>query len=157
MTVVPRRLVGLAAGGAVATLVDRFGRRRPPGGPDRWARRNHRGQSVTLWGGPSVAAGSLVGVAISPGLPARVRCAALVAGAAGAVLGGYDDLAGTPLPKDCAGTWARSPTVSSPPVGRSWSASARPDSLPEPLRARALTALARAWSPDCSSPARPTW
>lgn len=103
MTVVPRRLVGLAAGGAVATLVDRFGRRRPPGGPDRWARRNHRGQSVTLWGGPSVAAGSLVGVAISPGLPARVRCAALVAGAAGAVLGGYDDLAGTPAAKGLRG------------------------------------------------------
>ena len=94
MTVVPDRLIGSCVAAATSTAAYRLGRRNPPGGAARWTRTNHRGESLTLLGGPSVAVGSLVGTAIAPGLPTRLRCAALLAGGTAAVLGAYDDLAG---------------------------------------------------------------
>lgn len=62
--------------------------RRAVGGHDRWRRRNFRDREVVLSGGPAVAAGVLVAVAVPP-LPAAV-----IAGASAAVLGLYDDLYG---------------------------------------------------------------
>jgi len=88
------RTVASVVAAGTAWVVYRGGARRPPGGVARWTRRNHRGESVTLWGGPSVAAGSLAGLAVQPGLPGRVRFAGLLVGATAATLGCYDDLAG---------------------------------------------------------------
>jgi UDP-N-acetylmuramyl pentapeptide phosphotransferase/UDP-N-acetylglucosamine-1-phosphate transferase len=84
----------LAAGGAGAWAAYRTLRRRPPGGEALWARKNHRGEPVTLLEGPAtaLAAGA---AALAPGVPPRLRVAGgLVALGAGA-LGGYDDLAGS--------------------------------------------------------------
>ncbi|MGZ4470314.1 MAG: hypothetical protein ACXVXB_17645, partial [Nocardioidaceae bacterium] len=57
-----RRAAGLlarsaAAGAAATALAGVALRRRPPGGPHRWARVNHRGEPVSLLEGPAVAAG----------------------------------------------------------------------------------------------------
>lgn len=60
---------------------------------DRWQRTNHRGESVTLLEGPAVGVGALAGVVMTPGIPGRVRGAALVAGAAATAFGALDDLA----------------------------------------------------------------
>jgi UDP-GlcNAc:undecaprenyl-phosphate/decaprenyl-phosphate GlcNAc-1-phosphate transferase len=94
MTTVLRRVVALEVGSVVAAATFRAGATRPPGGAQRWARRNHRGEPVTLWGGVAVDVGSLAVVAAMPGLPGRVRTAALLAGTTAGVLGGYDDVAG---------------------------------------------------------------
>ena len=87
-------LTGLVAAGtaraAYALLTAR-----PPGGEKTWARTNHRGEPVTLLEGPAVAAGAVVAAAIAPGVPARARAAAALAGAGTCALGGYDDLAGS--------------------------------------------------------------
>ncbi|MFI7453429.1 hypothetical protein ACIBQX_38480 [Nonomuraea sp. NPDC049714] len=61
----------------------------------RWARKNHRGEPITLLEGPAFVAGSGVAAALAPGLPPRVRLAALLAGAGSGALGAYDDLYGT--------------------------------------------------------------
>jgi UDP-GlcNAc:undecaprenyl-phosphate GlcNAc-1-phosphate transferase len=66
----------------------------PPGGPERWARTNHRGEPVTLLEGPAYAAGAIAGVLIGTRADARTRVAAALAVASAAGLGGYDDLAG---------------------------------------------------------------
>jgi UDP-N-acetylmuramyl pentapeptide phosphotransferase/UDP-N-acetylglucosamine-1-phosphate transferase len=62
---------------------------RPPGGLERWTRKNHAGRPVTLLEGPAYAvaavAGALVGGA---GAPAAVACLG------GAAVGALDDLAG---------------------------------------------------------------
>jgi hypothetical protein len=70
-------------------------RRRPPGGERTWSRTNHRGEPVTLLEGPAVAAGGIAGALAAPGLAGRERAALVLAGAAAAVLGSYDDLAGS--------------------------------------------------------------
>jgi hypothetical protein len=57
-------------------------------------RANHRGEPITLWAGPAVGAGAVIGGLLTPGVPARMRAAAAVAGTTAALLGGYDDLAG---------------------------------------------------------------
>ena len=85
-----------ALGGALATAGTGWVlRRRPPLGRQAWARTNHRGEPVTLLAGPAVAVGATVAAALTPGVPARVRLAALVAGSASGALGAYDDLSGT--------------------------------------------------------------
>src|SRR6476469_11252497 len=67
--------------------------RRPPGGAQRWTRTNHRGESITLLEGPAFVAGTAKALLLAPGLPGRVRAAALVAGTTAGALGAYDDLA----------------------------------------------------------------
>ena len=66
-------------------------------------RTNHRGEPISLVEGPAFALGALAGVALTSAVPARVRAAALVAGAAAAALGAYDDLAEHQVRKGLAG------------------------------------------------------
>jgi len=65
---------------------------RPPGGPQLWARTNHRGRPLTLLSGPALA-GAL---AVCADLP---RTAALVAGLGAGAVGAYDDAAGARHPR----------------------------------------------------------
>ena len=70
--------------GAAAIL-----RGRPPGGVQRWTRRNHAGRAVTLFEGPAYAVGAVAGaLAGGAGAPAAV------AGLGAAAFGGLDDLVG---------------------------------------------------------------
>lgn len=74
--------------------------RRPPGlnglpGEQVWGRTNHRGEPVTLLEGPAFVAGTAVAGMLAPGLDARTRAAALLAGTGSGLLGAYDDLAGS--------------------------------------------------------------
>ena len=95
-----RGSVRAAAAGAVAAAAARAAyaalRARPPGGEKTWNRTNHRGEPVTLLEGPAVAAGAVIGAAVAPGTPARVRAAAALAGTAAAAFGALDDLAAAP-------------------------------------------------------------
>jgi UDP-GlcNAc:undecaprenyl-phosphate/decaprenyl-phosphate GlcNAc-1-phosphate transferase len=83
-------LAGVAARAAYGALT-----RRPPGGPRRWQRTNHRGEPVTLLEGPAAAAAAVAAALVTPGLPASTRAALAVAGAGAAGVGGYDDLNGS--------------------------------------------------------------
>ncbi|MFD1542871.1 hypothetical protein [Nonomuraea guangzhouensis] len=93
-------LVGAAIGAVAARaaytaftrLAPRAGEEKEPG---RWTRTNHRGEPITLLEGPAFVAGSGVAAALAPGLPPRVRLAALLAGVGSGALGAYDDLYGT--------------------------------------------------------------
>jgi UDP-GlcNAc:undecaprenyl-phosphate/decaprenyl-phosphate GlcNAc-1-phosphate transferase len=69
--------------------------RRPAGGTQRWERKNHRGEPVTLLEGPAAAAAAVAAGLAAPGLAIRTRAALAVAGAGAAALGGYDDLKGS--------------------------------------------------------------
>jgi hypothetical protein len=89
----PIRSAALAA--AAARLSYAGLRRRPPGGAATWSRTNHRGEPVTLLEGPAAAIGGVAGALLAPGLSGRERAALILAGAAAAALGGYDDLAGS--------------------------------------------------------------
>jgi hypothetical protein len=82
-------LAAITARAAYAAL-----NQRPPGGPQTWARTNHRGEPVTLLEGPAAAAAAVAVTLLAPGLPARGRAAIAVAGAGAAAFGGYDDLKG---------------------------------------------------------------
>ncbi|GHH71576.1 hypothetical protein GCM10017673_25320 [Streptosporangium violaceochromogenes] len=84
-------LAGAAAARAAYAL---FGRRPPVGDAETWARTNHRGEPITLLEGPAFVAGAAAAVAVAPGLPTRVRAAAVLAGAGSGLLGAYDDLCG---------------------------------------------------------------
>jgi UDP-GlcNAc:undecaprenyl-phosphate/decaprenyl-phosphate GlcNAc-1-phosphate transferase len=84
---------GLAAVAARAAYA--AARRRPPGGPASWERTNHRGERLTLLEGPAAAAAAVTAGLLTPGLPARARLALAAAGTGAAILGGYDDLAGS--------------------------------------------------------------
>ncbi|MEO3827625.1 hypothetical protein [Actinomadura sp. B10D3] len=95
-----RFAAGLGLGAAAARAAYAALTRRPPGlnglpGEDVWGRTNHRGEPVTLLEGPAVVAGAAAAGLIAPGVPGRMRAAALLAGAGSGVLGGYDDLAGS--------------------------------------------------------------
>lgn len=96
------RLAGLAglagsaaAGAAAAGLAQRLLASRPPGGHQRWARTNHRGEPVTLLEGPAIAVGLVAAALAAPGLTRRVRVGAAVAALGAGGLGAYDDLAGS--------------------------------------------------------------
>jgi hypothetical protein len=93
MSRLPIRSAALAA--AAARLSYAGLRRRPPGGAATWSRTNHRGEPVTLLEGPAAAIGGVAGALLAPGLAGRERAALILAGAAAAALGSYDDLAGT--------------------------------------------------------------
>ncbi len=84
-------LLGAAAAQAAYALLTR----RPPRDEKLWLRTNHRGEPVTLLEGPAFVAGAVTAVALAPGVPARMRAAAVFAGAATGALGAYDDLAGS--------------------------------------------------------------
>jgi UDP-N-acetylmuramyl pentapeptide phosphotransferase/UDP-N-acetylglucosamine-1-phosphate transferase len=97
---VARAFLGALAGAALGAIAARAAytalTRRPPlGGEKTWTRTNHRGEPLTLLEGPAFVAGSSAAVALAPGLPARTRAAALLAGAGSGALGAYDDLYGT--------------------------------------------------------------
>ena len=91
----------LSAGVAKATLRqltdDNFS------GHEQLQRENHRGEPITLAQGPAVVLGMLAGVAVTPGLPRRVRGAALLAAATSGAVGAYDDLYGATSAKGLAG------------------------------------------------------
>ena len=84
-------VLGAVAGRAAYSLLTR----RPPRDEKLWLRTNHRGEPVTLLEGPAFAAGAVAAVAVAPGVPARMRLAAVFAGTAAGALGAYDDLAGS--------------------------------------------------------------
>ncbi|MEU7857401.1 hypothetical protein [Nonomuraea sp. NPDC049141] len=93
-------LVGAAIGAVAARAAyTAFTRLAPRAGEEkesgRWTRTNHRGEPITLLEGPAFVAGSGVAAALAPGLPPRVRLAALLAGVGSGALGAYDDLYGT--------------------------------------------------------------
>lgn len=96
-----RRGTDLLSALAAARLAFAALRRRPPGGPARWERRNHRGEAVTLLEGPAAVAGALAAVAAAR--KDDVRRAALLAGAAAGLLGLLDDLAGSPAARGLRG------------------------------------------------------
>jgi hypothetical protein len=83
---------GLAA--AAARLAYPALASKPPGGRERWTRRNHRGAEVTLLEGPAVTAAAAAAAALGPGLRSRHRAALTLAGVAAGAAGCYDDLAG---------------------------------------------------------------
>ncbi|MFI6485450.1 hypothetical protein ACIBH1_46605 [Nonomuraea sp. NPDC050663] len=88
-------LAGAAVGAVAARVAYTAFTRRAGGKDDRWSRTNHRGETLTLLEGPALVAGAAAGAALTPGLPGRLRLAALVAGAGSGALGAYDDLYGT--------------------------------------------------------------
>jgi UDP-GlcNAc:undecaprenyl-phosphate/decaprenyl-phosphate GlcNAc-1-phosphate transferase len=75
----------------------------PPGGARRWERENHRGRTVTLAAGAGTTAGTAAGIALTPGLPRRVRAAGALAATAAGAAGLYDDLAGSTTSKGLRG------------------------------------------------------
>lgn len=89
-------MLGRAAGALVGATVARGVYRRVADGGDaeRWRRTNHRGEPVTLAEGPAVAAGTLAGLLVTPGLPFAVRASGVLAVGGSSVLGAVDDLTG---------------------------------------------------------------
>ncbi|WP_433425839.1 hypothetical protein ACQP1V_14700 [Microtetraspora malaysiensis] len=93
-------VAGAAAGAVAARVAYAAFRRRPPIGDEKtWTRTNHRGEPITLLEGPALVAGAGAAAALAPGLPARLRAAALLAGLGGGALGAYDDVLGTTASK----------------------------------------------------------
>ncbi|WP_188193843.1 hypothetical protein [Nonomuraea sp. SYSU D8015] len=89
-------LAGAAIGAAAARAAyAAFTRNRPADLTGRWTRKNHRGEPITLLEGPAFVAGAGAAAALTPGLPGRLRLAALTAGVGSGALGAYDDLYGT--------------------------------------------------------------
>jgi hypothetical protein len=80
-------IAGLTARAAWAAL-----RSRPPGGAQRWDRMNHRSETVTLLEGPAYALGAATAVALTPGVPPRLKAAAVLATLGGGFFGAIDDL-----------------------------------------------------------------
>ncbi|MFI6315886.1 hypothetical protein ACIBG8_00115 [Nonomuraea sp. NPDC050556] len=99
-----RALLSALAGAAIGAIAAKAAytaltRRKVDQKDDRWARTNHRGEQLTLLEGPAFVAGASAGAALAPGLPARVRLAAVLAGAGSGALGAYDDLYGATASK----------------------------------------------------------
>jgi UDP-GlcNAc:undecaprenyl-phosphate GlcNAc-1-phosphate transferase len=90
-----KAVAGTVLGAAAARVAYSLLTRRPPLDDKLWLRTNHRGETVTLLEGPAFAAGAVTAVAVAPGVPARMRVAAVFAGTAAGALGAYDDLAGS--------------------------------------------------------------
>jgi UDP-N-acetylmuramyl pentapeptide phosphotransferase/UDP-N-acetylglucosamine-1-phosphate transferase len=95
-----RLLIGGVLGAIAARAAYSALTKRPPGrngvpGDEVWGRTNHRGEPVTLLEGPAFVVGAVTAGALVPGVPGRIRAAALLAGAGAGVLGAYDDLAGS--------------------------------------------------------------
>lgn len=90
-----KTVTGAVLGAAAARAAYTALTRRPPRDEKLWLRTNHRGEPVTLLEGPAFAAGAVTALAVAPGVPARMRAAAIVAGGATGAFGGYDDVAGS--------------------------------------------------------------
>jgi UDP-N-acetylmuramyl pentapeptide phosphotransferase/UDP-N-acetylglucosamine-1-phosphate transferase len=86
-----RRLV--AAGTGALTAYQALGAVTSAVAPATLARTNYRGRTVTLAGGPALAAGATVAAATGVA-DARTRAAVVVAGLGAGTVGGYDDLVG---------------------------------------------------------------
>jgi UDP-N-acetylmuramyl pentapeptide phosphotransferase/UDP-N-acetylglucosamine-1-phosphate transferase len=86
-----RRL--LAAGTGALTAYQALGAVTSAVAPAMLARTNYRGRTVTLAGGPALAAGATVAAATGV-TDARTRAAVLVTGLGAGTVGGYDDLVG---------------------------------------------------------------
>jgi UDP-GlcNAc:undecaprenyl-phosphate GlcNAc-1-phosphate transferase len=69
----------------------------------RFERVNHRGSPITLAQGPATVVGSVIGIALTPELPGRLRGAGVVAASAAGAVGLYDDLFGAPSTKGLRG------------------------------------------------------
>ncbi|GIH28315.1 hypothetical protein Aph01nite_66250 [Acrocarpospora phusangensis] len=96
----PAALSGAVIGAVAARAAYSAFRRRPPVGEEKtWTRTNHRGESVTLLEGPAYVAATGAAAALTPGLPWRLRAAAVLAGVGSGVLGGYDDIYGATATK----------------------------------------------------------
>ena len=93
-------------------------------------RTNFRGRTVTLAGGPALAAGATVGAACRRARPARRGRARSTAGAASGAVGLYDDVVGgrpeQKAPRASPGTSARCARAGSPAAWSRSPASARP-------------------------------
>ncbi|WP_228564390.1 hypothetical protein [Catenulispora rubra] len=81
-----------AVGGGVARGAYRLLNARPPGGRERWVRKNNCGREVTLLEGPAVALGIAAASLLVPGLPASARLAGCGAALGAGAVGLYDDL-----------------------------------------------------------------
>jgi UDP-GlcNAc:undecaprenyl-phosphate/decaprenyl-phosphate GlcNAc-1-phosphate transferase len=64
----------------------------PSGRSARWDRLNHRGETVSLLEGPAYTVAAAGVVALVPGVPVRVRTAAVLGALGGGVFGAIDDL-----------------------------------------------------------------
>ncbi|MFC4612969.1 hypothetical protein ACFO9E_35320 [Streptomyces maoxianensis] len=73
-------------------------RRRAPGDPAQWQRKNYAGRTVDLYAGPAAAVGAALGAALGT-VPARTRGAAGLAVVAAGACGAYDDIAGAGDPR----------------------------------------------------------
>lgn len=94
------RLLAATVGAAAAWTVARRLTATSPGGADRWERKNHRGETVTLAAGPALACGAAAGiattgVATARGSSPRIRAAGVGTALAVGAVGLYDDLAGS--------------------------------------------------------------
>jgi UDP-GlcNAc:undecaprenyl-phosphate/decaprenyl-phosphate GlcNAc-1-phosphate transferase len=89
------RAVPLMLGAGLARAAWSALRAAPPGGRRRWDRTNHAGHPITLLEGPAYAAAAATAAASAPGLPPRLRAAALVATLGAAGFGALDDLGET--------------------------------------------------------------
>ncbi|MEZ5380435.1 MAG: hypothetical protein R2754_01425 [Microthrixaceae bacterium] len=92
-------LAHLAGAGVAAVVANRALAELPhgvPGGAQRWARTNHRGEPVTLLEGPAAVAGLVAGVLAAAPLRGSLAGAspALVAAAGSGLAGAVDDLSG---------------------------------------------------------------
>src|SRR5262249_21458786 len=83
----PRGAAGLAARAAWSAL-----RSAPPGGRDRWDRRNHRGSTVTLLEGPALALAAAGTAGLAREVPTRLRLAGALAALGAGAFGVADDL-----------------------------------------------------------------
>jgi UDP-N-acetylmuramyl pentapeptide phosphotransferase/UDP-N-acetylglucosamine-1-phosphate transferase len=91
MTSRSRRLLGAVVASGGTALARQALQHRPPGGPPRWVRTNHRGEPISLLEGPAVAVGLVCGLA-SGGVSRRTTALVLATGGS-AVFGVIDDLA----------------------------------------------------------------
>lgn len=111
------------AGGVYRALRSRPRPRRQRVGRQRvgrqrtWRQRtNYAGRTVDLYAGPAAVLGAAAGTAVLP-LPARTRCAALLAVLAAGGCGAYDDLVGADDPRrGSVPIWGRCGTARSPVV-----------------------------------------
>ncbi|GAA4572812.1 hypothetical protein [Planotetraspora kaengkrachanensis] len=93
-------VIGAVLGAVAARAAYAAFKRRPPLGDEKtaeeyWTRTNHRGEPVTLLEGPAFVAGAGAALTLTPGVPARLKAAGVLAGVGSGVLGAYDDVFGT--------------------------------------------------------------
>ncbi|HLS50118.1 MAG TPA: hypothetical protein VK024_09005 [Actinomycetaceae bacterium] len=83
------RLRGFASGASATLVATAILENRPPGGRNRWLRRNHADREVSLLAGPATAVGLAAASLATGGRPGRAAAAAVLCAAAA---GAADDL-----------------------------------------------------------------